>query len=117
MAKRVLGKTSFIVAVMAALTLAGCGASKEFRAAPQEGAKRTGTYPIFGRMPKAAAEQFTPEEQQALTGGLDGDRTRLKVAKNSGGGLTASQAAALRKQAQAETEATLKEIEAGSDAE
>lgn len=117
MAKRALGKTTSVLAVMAAMALAACVPSKEFRAPPQEGAKRTDTYPTFGRMPKAATQQFTPAEQTALTRGLDGDRTRLKVTKNAGAGLSAAEAAAIRKKTLAETDATLKEIEAGSDAE
>ncbi len=46
--------------------LAGCAGGPEFQGTPQEGARRTDTYPTFGRMPKAATTQITPEEKHSL---------------------------------------------------
>jgi hypothetical protein len=76
---------------------------------------RTGVYPTFGHMPKAATDQITPEEKQQMTAKLDSDRTRLAASKTTGGGFTPAQAAALRKQAQDESDATLKQIESGEE--
>ncbi|MBC2885801.1 hypothetical protein H7Q97_10375 [Ochrobactrum sp. CM-21-5] len=104
-----------VLAATAATMLSACAGGPEFQGVPQEGAAKTGTYPTFGRMPKAATTQITPEEKQQLTSKLDADRTRLAAPRATGGGLTPDQAAALRKQAQAETDATLKQIEAGGE--
>lgn len=104
-----------MLAAMAAVMLSACAGGKEFQGTPQEGALRTGTYPTFGRMPKAATDQITDDEKQNLTQRLDSDRTRLAATRNAGGTFTPAQAAALRKQAQDETDATLKRIEAGEE--
>lgn len=104
---------NFMLAATAVAFLAGCAGGAEFRGTPQDGAKRTDTYPTFGRMPKAATTQITPEEKAQITSGLDSDRTRLAVSRSSSATLTPAQAAALRKQAQEETDATLKQIESG----
>lgn len=104
-----------MLAVATAAILAGCARGKEFQGVPQEGAVRTGKYPTFGHMPKAATTQFTPQEQKDVTANLDGDRTRLKTTASPNGGFTTAQAAAMRKQAQEEADATLKQIEAGEE--
>ncbi|WP_343314604.1 hypothetical protein AAIB41_05420 [Brucella sp. BE17] len=104
-----------MLAVAAAAMLTACAGGSEFQGAPQEGALRTDTYPTFGRMPKAATVQISPEEKESLTQRLDSDRTRLAATRSSGGGVTPAQAAALRKQAQDEADATLRQIEAGED--
>ncbi len=106
---------NFMLAATAVAFLAGCAGGPEFKGTPQEGAKRSDTDPTFGRMPKAATTQITPEEKTQLTSGLDSDRTRLAATRSSGATLTPAQAAAMRKQAQAETDATLKQIEAGEE--
>lgn len=104
-----------MLALTAAAMLTACAGGKEFQGVPQEGALRTGVYPTFGRMPKAATEQITPEEKQQMTAKLDSDRTRLAASRTSGGGFTPAQAEAMRKQAQADSEATLKQIESGEE--
>ena len=104
---------NLMLAATAVALLAGCAGGPEFQGTPQEGAKRTDTYPTFGRMPKAATTQITPEEKAQMMSGLDSDRTRLAATRSSNAALTSAQAAALRKQAQEETDATLKQIEAG----
>ncbi|MBB5701702.1 ABC-type uncharacterized transport system auxiliary subunit [Ochrobactrum daejeonense] len=106
---------NILLAATAAAMLTACAGGKEFQGVPQEGALRTGTYPTFGRMPKAATTQITVEEKQQLTTNLDADRTQLAVSKSAGGGFTPAEAAALRKQAEQETDATLKQIEAGEE--
>lgn len=106
---------NLLLAAMAAAMLTACAGGKEFQGTPQEGALRTGTFPTFGRMPKAATTQITAEEKQQLTSNLDADRTRLAASKSTGGGFTPAEASALRKQAQQETDATLKQIEAGEE--
>ncbi len=105
----------FMLAVMAAAMLTACAGGKEFQGTPQEGALRSGTYPTFGRMPKAATDQITEDEKQSLTGRLDSDRTRLAATRSTGSTFTPAEAAALRKQAQDETDATLKQIESGEE--
>ena len=104
---------NIMLAATAVALLAGCAGGPEFQGTPQEGAKRTDTYPTFGRMPKAATVQITPEEKTQIMSGLDSDRTRLAATRSSNQALTPAQAAALRQQAQEETAATLKQIEAG----
>lgn len=104
---------NFLLAATAVAFLAGCAGGAEFRGTPQEGANRSDTYPTFGRMPKAATVQITPEEKTQIISGLDSDRTRLAATRSSNQALTPAQAAALRKQAQDEAAATLKQIEAG----
>ncbi len=100
--------------LLAAATLTACaGGGAEFRGAPQAGARRTGVYPTFGHMPKAATTQFTPEETKALTAKLDADKARLKTSRSAGAGPSAAQAKTLRKQAQENIDATLKQIETG----
>lgn len=106
---------NLMLAATAVAFLAGCAGGPEFQGTPQEGARRTDTYPTFGRMPKAATTQITPEEKAQLTSKLDSDRTRLAATRSSNAGMTPAQAAALRKQAQEETDATLKQIESGAE--
>lgn len=97
-----------VVAMMAAL--GGCAGGAEFQGAPQEGARRTGHYPNFGRMPQAATSQITAQEKDAATRALDAERNRLKSVKGEQP-LSAAQLSKLRKQAQAEADATLQAIE------
>ncbi|MFD1198500.1 hypothetical protein ACFQ3K_09270 [Brucella gallinifaecis] len=104
---------NLMLAVAAVAFVAGCAGGPEFQGAPQEGARRTDTYPSFGRMPKAATTQITPEEKAQMLSNLDGDRTRLAATRSSAATLSDAQAAALRKQAQEEVSATLKQIESG----
>ncbi len=106
---------NLLLAATAAAMLTACAGGKEFQGTPQEGAKRSDTYPTFGRMPKAATTQITPEEKAQLTSKLDSDRTRLAATRSSNAAMTPAQAAALRKQAQEETDATLKQIESGAE--
>lgn len=100
---------SLVTVVMMAM-LGGCAGGAEFQGAPQEGARRTGVYPNFGHMPRAATSQITAEEKDAATTALDAERKRLKSVKDEKT-LTAAQLAELRKQAQAEAKATLQAIE------
>ena len=86
-----------------------------FQGTPQEGASRTGVFPTFGHMPKAATTQITAEEKQQLTTKLDADRTRLAASRGTGAGFTPAEAASLRQQAQQDTDATLKQIESGEE--
>lgn len=102
---------SMFFAAAAAMALTACAGGREFQGTPQEGALRTGTYPTFGRMPKGATTQFTPEELDQMTGRLDSKRTSLKAGPSNG--VSAAQAAAARKQAQEHNDAVLKQIESG----
>ncbi|AAN30194.1 hypothetical protein BSS2_I1243 [Brucella suis bv. 1 str. S2] len=115
MTKRTRQIANFLLAAMAAAMLTACAGGKEFQGTPQEGASRTGVYPKFGHLPKAATAQITPEEKQQLTTTLDADRTRLAPQKAPGGGFTAAEAQAMRRQAQEQTNATLKQIESGQE--
>ncbi|MBV2143825.1 hypothetical protein KUG47_09985 [Falsochrobactrum sp. TDYN1] len=115
MIKRARQIANLMLAATAAAFLAGCAGGPEFQGVPQEGAAKTGTYPTFGRMPKAATVQITAEEKEQITSTLDSDRTRLAATRSANAGVTPAQAAALRKQAQEETDATLREIEAGQE--
>ncbi len=115
MTKRTRQIANLLLAATAVAMLTACAGGKEFQGVPQEGASRTGVYPTFGRMPKAATAQITPEEKQQLTTKLDADRTRLAPQKAPGTGFTAAEAEAIRKQAQEQTDATLKQIEAGEE--
>ncbi|EFG38200.1 conserved hypothetical protein [Brucella sp. NVSL 07-0026] len=85
MTKRTRQIANFLLAAMAAAMLTACAGGKEFQGTPQEGASRTGVYPKFGHLPKAATAQITPEEKQQLTTTLDADRTRLVPQKAPGG--------------------------------
>lgn len=111
MTKRTRQIANLMLAAAAAAILAGCAGGPEFKGTPQEGAKRTDTYPTFGRMPKAATTQITPEEKAQMLSGLDSDRTRLAATRSSNASVTPAQLAELRKQAQEEAAATLKQIE------
>ncbi|MFK4823416.1 hypothetical protein ACI0FM_01230 [Paenochrobactrum sp. BZR 588] len=102
--------TLSLVAVAMIAALGGCAGGAEFQGTPQEGARRTGTYPNFGRMPQAATSQITAQEKDAATIALDAERKRLKSVKGETP-MSAAQLAALRKQTQAETKATLQAIE------
>lgn len=115
MTKRTRQTAHLMLAATAAAMLTACAGGKEFQGTPQEGANRTGVYPTFGHMPKAATSQITPAEKQTLTTRLDADRTRLAPSKRPGPGFTAGQAQSLRKQAHEETDATLKAIESGQE--
>ncbi|PWL17718.1 hypothetical protein DKP76_08060 [Falsochrobactrum shanghaiense] len=115
MIKRTRQVANLVLAATAAALLAGCAGGPEFQGVPQEGAAKTGTYPTFGRMPKAATAQITAEEKEQMMSSLDSDRTRLAATRSSNSGVTPAQAAALRKQAQEETDATLRQIEAGEE--
>lgn len=115
MKKRTRQNSNWLLAVTVAALLSGCAAAPEFQGVPQEGAARTGTYPTFGRMPKAATQQFSSDEKEQLSSSLDSDRIRLSSASKANGAVTAAEAAELRRQAQAETEATLKQIESGAE--
>nr|WP_246431199.1 hypothetical protein [Paenochrobactrum gallinarii] len=90
--------------------LGGCAGGAEFQGTPQEGARRTGVYPNFGHMPQAATSQITAQEKDDATTALDAERKRLKSVKGDAP-LTAAQLAELRRQAQAEANATLQAIE------
>ncbi len=111
MTKRTRRIAHLMLAATAAATLAACAAGKEFQGTPQAGAKRTDTFPTFGHMPKAATTQFTPDEQKQLTTKLDADRKRYAPPKKPGPGSTPADAAAVRKQAQQQTDDALKQIE------
>lgn len=115
MTKRTRQIANLLLAATAAAMLTACAGGKEFQGTPQEGASRTGVFPTFGRMPKAATTQITPEEKQQLTTKLDADRTRLATSRGTGAGFTPAEAASLRQQAQQETNATLKQIESGEE--
>lgn len=115
MKKRTRQNISLMLAATVAALLTGCAAGPEFQGVAQEGAARTGAYPTFGRMPKAATKQFSADEKEQISSSLDSDRTRLSSASKANGAVTAAQAAELRRQAQAETEATLKQIESGAE--
>jgi len=115
MKKRMRQNSNWMLAVTIAALLTGCAAGPEFQGVPQEGAARTGVYPTFGRMPKAATQQFSPSEKEQISSSLDSDRTRLASTSKANGAVTAAQAAELRRQAQAEAEATLKQIESGAE--
>ncbi|ERM02818.1 hypothetical protein Q644_14515 [Brucella intermedia 229E] len=116
MTKRTRQIANLLLAATAAAMLTACAGGKEFQGTPQEGASRTGVFPTFGHMPKAATTQITAEEKQQLTTKLDADRTRLAASRTGGaGGFTPAEAAALRKQAQQDTDATLKQIESGGE--
>ncbi|MGU3577198.1 hypothetical protein ACLBWZ_16935 [Brucellaceae bacterium C25G] len=97
-----------LVAIIATVT--GCAGGAEFQGTPQEGAKRTGTYPSFGRMPQAATSQITAQEKDDAITALDAERNRLKSVRGEAP-LTAAQLAEIRRQAQAEANATLQAIE------
>jgi len=58
--------------------MAACAPQAEFTAIPQQGAKRTGTYPRFSEKPQAETGQFSEEEQARLTRELEGDAQRLR---------------------------------------
>ena len=106
---------NFMLAATAAAILTACAGGPEFQGTPQEGAARTGVYPTFGRMPQAATTQITPEEKNSITSRLDSDRTRLAATRASASNMSAEQAAILRKEAQDEAAATLRQIEAGDE--
>lgn len=99
-----------LAAVAMIAALAGCAGGAEFQGTPQEGARRTGTYPNFGHMPQAATSQITAQEKNDVTTALDAEHQRLKSVKGEKP-MTAAQLAELRRQAQAEANATLKAIE------
>ncbi|KAB2664937.1 hypothetical protein F9K85_10050 [Brucella tritici] len=115
MTKRTRQIANLLLAATAAAMLTACAGGKEFQGTPQEGASRTGVFPTFGHMPKAATTQITAEEKQQLTTKLDTDRTRLAASRGTGAGFTPAEAASLRQQAQQETDATLKQIESGEE--
>ncbi|MBB6259727.1 hypothetical protein FHS77_000235 [Paenochrobactrum gallinarii] len=99
-----------LAAVAMIAVLGGCAGGAEFQGTPQEGARRTGVYPNFGHMPQAATSQITAQEKDDATTALDAERKRLKSVKGDAP-LTAAQLAELRRQAQAEANATLQAIE------
>lgn len=115
MTKRTRQIANLLLAATAAAMLTACAGGKEFQGTPQEGASRTGVFPTFGHMPKAATTQITAEEKQQLTTKLDADRTRLAASRGACAGFTPAEAASLRQQAQQETDATLKQIESGEE--
>ncbi len=100
----------FALLAVAAVALGACSSGPS-AGVPQEGALRTGAYPTFGRMPRGETAQLTFEQKEQITNNLSAAKAR------QGGAAAASSSRAdieARKRALlAETDATLKAIEAG----
>lgn len=94
---------------VAAVALAGC-TSGPSAGVPQEGALRTGAYPNFGIMPRGETKQLTFEEKDRITGSLSSAKARQGSAPATGS--SRAEIEARKRQLQAETDATLKAIEA-----
>ncbi|MBX8811783.1 hypothetical protein KHQ08_11225 [Pseudochrobactrum algeriensis] len=94
---------------VAAVALAGC-TSGPSAGVPQEGALRTGAYPNFGIMPRGETKQLSFEEKDRITGSLSSAKARQGSAPATGS--SRAEIEARKRQLQAETDATLKAIEA-----
>lgn len=100
----------FAMFAVAALALTAC-TSAPSGGVPQQGALRTGAYPNFGIMPRGETQQLTFQEKDQIASNLSAAK-----ANQGGAGVRASSRAeidAQKRQLMAETDATLKAIEAG----
>lgn len=105
-----LKRTRGIVLGMVAVIAMGCARSAEFTAPEQQGASHQDIYPNFSIKPKAATQQFSEAEKQALTERLDSEASALKKVRGSSGKRVSNLAKA-KEDARREAEETIREIE------
>lgn len=100
---------SVVLTTIAVIGL-GCARGSEFSAPEQKGASHQDTYPNFSIKPRAATQQFTEAEKQALTDKLDSQAAALKKASGPSARNTSNLAKA-KEDARREAEDTIREIE------
>ncbi|WP_439272155.1 hypothetical protein [Pseudochrobactrum sp. HB0163] len=100
----------FALLAVAAVALGAC-ASGASDAVPQEGALRTGTYPSFGRMPRGETAQLTFEQKDQIANNLNA--AKAQQGHVAPAGTSRADIEARKRALLAETDATLKAIEAG----
>lgn len=98
-----------VLLAMVAIGLSACTNSSSV-GVQQEGALRTGTYPSFGKKPYGETKQLTADEKEQIASNLNNAKARQAGA--AAPVSNKSEIEARKRQLQAETEATLKEIEA-----
>lgn len=108
--KRIHSIVRGIVLGAVAFAVIGCARSAEFTAPDQPGASHQNTYPNFSIRPKAATQQFSENEKQALTSKLDSEATSLKKMPGSSA-KKISNLATMKEDARREAEETIREIE------